>query len=457
MSDATPRTHHPAILWSSVVLFGLFVVQAAYQYYHANRVHIDVNTDLSAELAEATLMEEEPAPASAGWPQWRGPHRDGVARAPGLLTEWPDDGPAQLWQARIGDGYSSFAVQDGRVYTLFHQGKQEVVVCWRAEDGEEVWHHAYDCPNAPADYPGPRSTPTLDGDRLYTVGSAGTFLCLDAAHGSPHWKHDLLGEFNASAPKWGIAFSPLIDGDLVFASPGGRDGNSLAAFNKTTGELVWKALDDPAGYSSPIAATIAGVRQIIFFTGDNLVGVTAREGKLCWRYPWETTYDVNAATPLYFQARKGDRTLDYVFISSGYGKGCALLKIASSGTGRFEAKMVYQGNQLCSHFASPVRRGDYLYGIDDSRLICLDLRTGKVKWTRSGVNKGSLLRVDDHLLVLGEQGKLSLVKATPEAYEEEAEARPFRNRSWTMPVLADGRLFLRAEEQVKCLDLRKGR
>jgi outer membrane protein assembly factor BamB len=457
MSDATPRTRHSLILWTSLVLFGLFAVQAAYQYYSANRIHIDVDTDLSAELAEATLMEEEPAAASAGWPQWRGPRRDGIVRAPDLLTAWPDDGPTELWQARIGDGYSSFAVKDGRVYTLFQQGGQEVVQCWRAEDGKEVWHHAYDSPHAPADYPGPRSTPTLDGDRVYTVGSAGTFLCLDAANGSPHWKHELLTEFHASPPKWGIAFSPLIDGDLVFTSPGGRGGNSLAAFNKTTGELVWKALDDPAGYSSPIAVTIAGVRQIVFFTGDNLVGVTAREGKPCWRFAWETTYDVNAATPLFFQARKGERILDYVFISSGYGKGCALLKIASSASGRFQAKMVYQGNQLSSHFASPIRHGDYLYGFDDSRLICLEIRTGKVKWTRAGVNKGSLLCVDDHLLVLGEQGKLSLVQATPKAYEEEAGARPFRKRCWTMPVLADGRLFLRAEEEVKCLDLRKSR
>src|SRR6516162_5231067 len=259
MSDATPRTRPSLILWTSLALFGLFAVQVAYQYYNVNRVHIDVDTDLSAELAEATLIEEEPAPASDGWPQWRGPHRDGVVRAPDLLTDWPDDGPAQLWQARIGDGYSSFAVRDGRVYTLFQQGGQEVVQCWRAEDGKEVWHHSYDCPHAPADYPGPRSTPTLDGDRVYTVGSAGTFLCLDAANGSPHWKHELLAEFHTSPPKWGIAFSPLIDGDLVFTSPGGRGGNSLAAFNKTTGELVWKALDDPAGYSSPIAATIAGV------------------------------------------------------------------------------------------------------------------------------------------------------------------------------------------------------
>ena len=219
------------------------------------------------------------------------------------MTEWPEDGPAERWSARIRHGYSSFAVKDDRVYTLFHQEGQEVVVCWRAEDGKEVWRHSYDCSYAPADYPGPRSTPTLDGDRLYTVGSAGMFLCLDAANGSPYWKQDLLAEFHAAAPKWGIAFSPLIDGDLVFASPAAQ-GQLARRLQQDHRRTCLEGLDDPAGYSSPIAVTITGVRQIIFFTGNNLVGITASEGKLCWRFPWETSFDVNAATPVFFQARK---------------------------------------------------------------------------------------------------------------------------------------------------------
>jgi outer membrane protein assembly factor BamB len=454
MKEVTPRANGSPILWASVVLFALFGVQTIYQLYRAGSGRLDVNANLAAELAEAEILDDAPAPASAGWPGWRGPHRDGVAHAPDLLTEWPDEGPPRLWQKRVGIGYSSFAVKDGRLFSMFQEGAQEVIACWRVEDGKEVWRHAYDCTYTPKDYPGPRSTPTLDGDRLYAVGSAGMFFCLDAATGKPHWQRDLLAEFHAAPPQWGIAFSPLIDGDLVFTCPGGRHGNSLAAFNKSSGELAWKALDDPAGYSSPLAVTIAGVRQVLFFTGESVVGVTTREGKLCWRFPWATSYDVNAATPIVFQARKGDRILDYAFITSGYGKGCALLRIAPTTGGGFEARMVYQGTQMCSHFGSPVRRGEYLYGIDDSRLICLNLRTGLVMWTHAGVNRASLLRVDDHVLVLGEQGKLTLLK-TATQYEEEAEARPFRDRCWTMPVLAEGRLFIRDERLIKCLDLRK--
>lgn len=457
MNDAkTPRAGSPALLWASVVLFALFGVQIAYQIYYRNHRNMDVDADLTAELADAVFVEEEPVPASADWPQWRGPHRDGVVRTANLNTDWPSDGPPLLWKKDIPLGYSSFAVKDGRLYSLFQQGDKEVVGCWRVQDGEEVWRHEYDCHANVRDYPGPRSTPTLDGDRLYTVGSDGTLLCLDAATGSPHWQKDLLHEFQASPPKWGVAFSPLIDGDLLFTSPGGPNGNSLAAFNKITGELVWKRLDDIAGYSSPIAVTIAGTRQILFFMGDALVAVRPGDGELCWRYPWETFADVNAATPLVFQARHGDQIHDYVFISSGYDRGCAVLKIVPTKAGGFHARKVYSGKQMCSHFASPVRRGEYLYGIDNARLACLDLRTGKVMWTRPGCNKGSLLRANDSLIVLGEDGRLWLLDASPEKHEPRADARPLRGgRCWTMPVLAEGKLFLRNERQMQCLDLTK--
>lgn len=443
-----------AILWASVILFSLFAVQIAYQFYQVHRNHLDVDTDLSAELEDAVFIDDEPAPESAGWPQWRGPHRDDVVRMDDLLTDWPKKGLPLLWEKPIGLGYSSFAVKDGRLYSLFQEGDKEVVACWRVDNGEEVWRHPYDC-RASVDYPGPRSTPTLDGDRLYTVGSDGTFLCLDAATGSPRWQKDLLGEFHAAAPKWGVAFSPLIDGDLVFTSPGGPNGNSLAAFNKISGELLWKSLDEPAGYSSPVAVTIAGTRQILFFLGRSLVAVRANDGKLCWCYPWQTSYDVNAATPLVLTASLGDETIHYVFISSGYGRGCVLLKIIAAG-GRFEARKVYSSKQMSCHFASPVHRGGYIFGIDDSRLSCMDLRSGKVMWKQSGIRKGSLLRINDCLLVLGEDGQLLLLDAAPEKHSPKAQARPFHGgRCWTMPVVAEGKLFLRDEQQMKCHELHK--
>jgi outer membrane protein assembly factor BamB len=431
------------------VLFLLFGALVAYQKFYAGvRRHSDVN--LVTELADAVLVEDEP-PVTGDWPQWRGPRRDGVAHFPDLLTTWPKGGPARLWQAPVGEGYSAVSVAAGRAYTLFRQDGQEVVVCWQAADGQELWRYPYDNPGQ-MQYPGPRATPTIDGGRVYTLGVSGKLHCLDAASGKKIWMRDLRSELRAIGPRWGHAFSPLIDGNLVLTSPGGS-GTALAAFDKTTGDLVWKGQDGPAGYSSPVAFTAAGVRQVVFLTGDGAAGVSPADGTVYWRYPWKTNFDVNAATPLVFHAKSGGRALDYVFLSSGYDKGCVLLKIESDG-GRFEARPVYSGNQLRSHFASPVRYHDLLFGFDESSLVCLGLRSGEIRWSKSGFQKGSLLLVDHYLLALGETGKLALLEAAPDEPDSLASAQPLRGTCWTMPVLSDGRLFLRDLKQALCLDLR---
>jgi outer membrane protein assembly factor BamB len=440
------------LLGVCAVLFLVFGALVAYQKFYAERERYHTDPGLGAELAAAVLVEEPPPP-EGDWPQWRGPRRDGVAHFPDLLTTWPRSGPTLLWHNAGGEGFSSFAVAGGRACSLLRQEGQEVVVCWQAQGGKELWRFAYDGP-AQGDYPGPRSTPTIDGDRVYTVGAAGLFHCLDLADGKEIWKKDLRADFNAPGGQWGHAFSPLVEGDLVITAPGGP-GAALVAFDKKTGSLAWKALDELAGYSSPILFTAGGVRQVVAFNGNSVVGVSPADGTMHWRHPWDTNFHVNAATPITFHAKNGDKVLDYVFISSGYGRGCALLKIEGEG-GRFRARPVYEGNQLCSHFASPVRYRDHVYGFNESTLVCLDLRTGEVLWKKSGYNKGTLLRVDRYLLVLGERGNLALLEASPQEPEPLAVAQPLKsNRCWTMPVLADGRLFLRDEKQVQCLDLHR--
>jgi outer membrane protein assembly factor BamB len=232
------------------------------------------------------------------------------------------------------------------------------------------------------------------------------------------------------------------------------------AFDKRTGDVRWKSLDDRAGYSSPIAVTAGGVRHIVFFTGEGAVGVSPTDGGLLWRRHWKTSNDVNAATPIFFQAKTDDQVRDYLFISSGYGKGCALLKLIKSGD-RFEAATVYENTNMCNHFSTSVRDRDHLYGFNESALTCLDLRTGQVRWehkdnTRENFAKGSLILADGKLIILGENGHLALVAATPEEYREIARAQIFRgSKKWTPPTLSHGRLYLRDEKEVKCLDLRK--
>lgn len=437
-------------------LFILYFLLAAYQKRHAGRPRFVPDTTLIEELAEATILEDEPPDPAAGWPQWRGLHRDGVVHQSDLLTAWPNRTPRRLWRADLGDGFSSMAVAGGRIWTMYRQGYQEIVVCHDADSGKEVWRFPYSCPRT-HDYSGPRSTPTLDGDRLYTVGESGMLHCLDATTGKRIWARDLLADYPQAERQWGVAFSPLIEGDLVFTNPGLPNGRSIAALDKKTGMTIWEALDDPAGYSSPIAVTIDGVRQVLFFTAHSVVGVSPRDGTLYWRYSWDTSFGVNAATPLAFRARKGDTVLHYVFVSSGYEKGCVLLKIESDGAGHFTAKRVYEGNQLRSHFSSPVRHGAYIYGLDElKQLTCLDLRTGQVCWQQGGFQKGSLIRVDDYLLVLGEFGKLALVETNPNDYVEKASARVLTShRCWTLPALANGKLYIRDEKQMLCFDVRK--
>src|SRR5262249_47040066 len=282
-----------------------------YQRWYRNRFEND--PALMAELEGARLVDGVETEALPGdWPQWRGPRRDGVSLETGLNWNWPEGGPRLLWEAKASEGFSGFAVAAGLAYAMLQDGNDEAVVCWDAETGKEQWRVRYAARFGGREGSGPRATPTLDGDRIYTVGGTGVFHCLKAATGKKLWRHDLLEEFGASNLQWGVSFSPLVEGDRVLTNPGGSNGNSIVAFDKRTGALVWHAFDDRAGYSSPIAVTAANRRQLIFFTGSRVVGLAPADGRLLWQYPWRTSYDVNAATPIAFTAHASDMHQHFV-------------------------------------------------------------------------------------------------------------------------------------------------
>jgi outer membrane protein assembly factor BamB len=386
------------------------------------------------------------------WPQWRGPNRDGLSPEVGLLKEWPATGPRVLWQVPVGRGFSSLAVAEGRVCTMMQESSadetQEAIVCWDAETGREQWRFRYSNRYDERFGSGPRSTPAVAGGLVYAVGPTGIMHCLRGDSGKKVWRHDLLVEFGGELPRYGVSFSPLVEGELVIVTPGGRNGGAVAAFDRRTGKLVWKALDDPIGYSSPIATSAAGVRQVLVLTNKALVSLHPADGHVNFRHPWEAPGGFNIATPIAFG--------DYVFLSSGYGKGCTLLEI-SGGDGALRAGMVYEHNRMRNHFASSVRCKDHIYGFDNTDLACLEVRTGKVVWRergRHGFRKGSLLAADGHLIVLGENGRLALAEATPEGYREKSAFQVSANKCWTMPVLAGGRLYVRDEGRLVCLALR---
>jgi outer membrane protein assembly factor BamB len=422
-------------------------VKEAYQWLTDFETYAGDPTSLE-RLSVAPLSAPTAPSAPGDWPQWRGPNRDGISTETGLLTTWPPTGPRVLWKVAGGPGHSSFAVADGRVCTLFQDGAAEVILCLDAASGKELWRH-----RSPGQFfeqyagTGPHATPAIVDGRVYTVGATGMFHCLDAASGKVLWSHDLLQKFQAPAPDYGVSFSPLVEGDLVFTMPGGPAGGAIAAFDRRDGRLVWKALNDQPGYSSPVAATIGGKRQIVFLTGESLVGVGPEDGRLLWQYPWITHAHCNIATPIVVGS--------YVFVSSGYGKGCALLEITANATGAFAARPVYQHNRMRNHFSTCVLYNDHFYGFDEAYLVCMELRTGKVLWKQRGFQKGSLLVADGRLIVLGENGVLALAEAGPEQYREQATCTISQSKCWAMPVLTQGKLYVRDQENIMCLDLVK--
>lgn len=414
------------------------------------------NADEMTRLAAAPAKSDPVAPAAAGWPQWRGPLRDGRAPSGPLRTDWEKNPQKQLWKVECGGGYSSLAIVGRRAFTQDRVGSNERVICLDVETGRRLWDHSYPADYSGVDYAsGPRATPTLDGTSLFAVGATGKFVCLDVSSDSAPprlvWEHDLISEFQARIPKWGVASSPLVEGDLVIVQPGGKNG-SVVAFDKLSGVVRWKAAANPSGYSSPVAATIGTVRVVFALTGNALLCIRAADGAVLDQADWITQYDGNIATPVVHD--------DYVFISSGYSKGCSLFRAAAEGD-RVTLNQVYmrKNRVMRNHHSTCVFKDGYLYGFDDSRLRCVDFKTGiEVEgWDDPGFNsKGSVILSGNHLIVLTESGQLGLVEATPEEPRLIAKVPSGLSgrENWSLPVLVDGRLFLRDNQSVLCLDVK---
>ncbi|HSK77382.1 MAG TPA: PQQ-binding-like beta-propeller repeat protein [Thermoanaerobaculia bacterium] len=401
-------------------------------------------------------------PLLAGdWPQFRGPNRDGVSPETGLLTRWPESGPPVVWKAKGGKGYSGIAVSEGRVYTQWAEGEgekgNEYVVALDAATGKEAWRFRSDSvyvdPSGNGD--GPRATPTVDGNRLFVMSGRGKLHALDKKTGKLLWQHDLAamaGSVGAGG-EGSFCSSPLVEGDRVFVEIGAdkmrRSNSSFAAFDKATGKILWTVENDPAGFSAPQAVTLAGVRQILFFSGSGLAALSPEDGRVYWRHPWKTGYDVNAVLPVVLP---GDR----VFLSSGYDVGNALLQIARSGEG-FTVREVWKNRNLSSLFSSFILHDGYLYGFHKRIFKCLDPNTGEEKWKDDSFNIGSLVLAGGRLIVLNETGELGLVEATPAAFKPLVRAKVLSGRTITVPALADGRLYLRNNtDEIVCLKITEG-
>ncbi len=381
------------------------------------------------------------------WPQWRGPRQDGISAETGLLAEWPEKGPPELWRVPLGGGFSAVSVVGDRAYTLFGASDGEFALAVSVADGKTLWKARLgDLLKSDSYGDGPRATPTVEAGRLYALSGKGALRCLDAADGRLLWGCDLLEKFGAQPPEYGFGASPVVIGDMLVVETGAKRGKTLAAFDKTSGKVLWTALDDRIGYSTPIEVAIDGTREIIVLTGQAVVGLSPSDGKEYWRHPWTTELDANVATPVV----SGNR----LFISTGYSTGCAVFELTVK-DGRPAAERVWANKLMKNYLSTSVLVNGYLYGFNNNKLTCLDFRTGKARWMTGGFNRGSLIAADGKLILYGDTGLLALAEISPAAYKELARFKVCDERTWTVPTLSGGRLFLRNEKEMACYRVEK--
>lgn len=399
---------------------------------------------------------------AADWTQFRGAGRAGVSAEKGLLKEWPKAGPKLLWQQPdIGDGYGAVAIAGSFAYAVSNHGlDDEFVQALAIKDGEATWSYRLGPvgnPNQQPPYPMARSTPTLDGDRLYVLSSDGDLACLKIATGELVWRKSLRSDFNGAPGTWGFSESPLVDGDAVIVTPGGATA-TMVALNKASGATLWKSAipgGDKAAYSSAIVSTAAGRRQYVQFLDKGVVGVDAKTGAFLWRYTGTAGGPANIASPI----AKGN----YIYSTNARRFNGGLIQLTAAGDG-VTVEQVYLGRDMPNSLGGQVLIGDVIYGTNQQGPVAAEFSTGKIHWQDAGLGPGAVLWAEDRLYYHAESGEVALVEATTEAYRERGRFTPpnkprrrdARERAWTYPVVANGRMYIRDLGCLWCYDLRLG-
>jgi outer membrane protein assembly factor BamB len=395
------------------------------------------------------------------WPQWRGPDRDGVAKNETLPTHWPKEFPKPLWQATVGEGFSSPVISRGRLYIKGRVPEQtEVCYCFDSQTGKLQWSHRYTetyKPPDPGAGAGPKSTPLVDEDRVYMLGAAGMFHCFDATTGRVLWKKNFKQEYwgvkkdkegdDSWWPVCGAATSPVVDGNQLIVPVGGEKAGAITAFDKLTGKLLWKSLDDRSTYASPMLAKFGGVPQLVSFTGIRMVGVDGSSGALLWEHPFKANFEQTIITPVIWR--------DLVTIG-GENRATVALRIEAGRTG-LDKKVAWKNEDLRSGMISPVVWQNRLLGLNELRrqLVAVDLETGKTDWIEEDVaNFGTLVVASDHLFVLKKEGFLLVFKLSPQGATRLGEWRVSeKGEVWSHLALAHGKLYIKDVDGLYCFEL----
>jgi outer membrane protein assembly factor BamB len=393
---------------------------------------------------------------AADWPQWRGPNRDGKSADTGLLKQWPTNGPKLAWKAtRLGKGYSGVSLVGDRLFTMGDKEDAGYLVALSAADGKILWSAKVGKPGAPDapgwSYPGPRCTPTVNGDLAVVADAWGELVCVNVADGKEQWHKSYTSDFGGKPPTWGFSESPLVDGDQVVVTPGGKDG-AMVALDKKTGRVLWQSKDftDDAHYSSIIAAEIGGTRQYVQLTAASVVGISPKDGAVLWKAARRGNVAV-IPTPIV----SGNE----VYVTSGYGAGCNLFKVSSSGD-KFSAEQVYANHVMVNHHGGVVKVGDFVYGYSESKgLTCQNFKTGEAAWMEKEKIKKCCVSYADGAFYCREEdsGTVVLVDASSTGYAEKGRFKQpdrAKEKAWQHPTIADGKLFLRDQDLLLCYSVK---
>ena len=467
---SAPWYRSPVVLIAALVgivliaVVGFFVMrrsgseEAHYAALEQHRQQQAAQAPAAAPVATATPVAQaspDASPAQPGepttksgrnyWTTLRGPKHDGNYALMPVATNWPASGLVPVWKQPIGLGFSSFAIADGRAFTLEQRRGQEVAVAYDVATGRELWTQAWTAEFYESNGAGPRATPTWEGGRVYALGATGELRCLDANNGTVIWGKNILSDNGAENLPWAMAASPLVVDDKVIVLPGGTSGKSVVAYNKNSGAPVWKVLNDTQAYVSPMLVELNGRRQIMVVSGSRVVGLVPESGALLWSYPWNTDMGINGSQPIVIDKNR-------FFISSGYGKGAALVEVKGSGNS-FTATTIWENINMKNKFNSSVFHNGYVYGLDEGILTCLDVNTGERKWKGGRYGYGQVLLASDHLIITSDSGDLALVKATPDSYTEVTRFAALQGKTWNYPAIADGRLLVRNATEMAAYDI----
>jgi len=394
-------------------------------------------------LGLSVAMSYYGAAEGADWPNFRGPNHNGISNETGWSATWPEKGPKILWQKSIGTGFCSIAVSNGRAYTMGNIKDNDILYCFEADTGREVWKKSYPCPLFKKDHEGgPAATPTVNGDSVYTFSKNGDAIRFKTETGQIVWHKNLTKELRIEQPTWYFAGSPFVIDNLIILNA----GTAGIALNKADGSVVWTNGNGPCGYATAVSFTMDNKKCVAIFGSRDIFGLVAATGEQVCQFPWKTSYDINAANPII--------SGDTIFISSGYNKGCALLKI-----GQGKLTEIWRNKNMCNHVSSCVLWEGHIYGFngqqgDGGKLTCLNYKTGEVKWSQRGMGTGSLMLADGKLIMLSNRGKLVTAPASPEGFKELSSAQILTGKCWTVPVLANGRIYARnAGGDLVCVDV----